>query len=318
MAVVSTGSNFALNMDTANVWYGQVVIATPNYLELSDGFHIGTYYGVGLTYNATSVTGGILTGYTELDGGILDYSVTGLSMSAPFAYQLIQQNQLPTLFSTALAGDDTIYGSNQNDLIRGFGGNDHIYGNGGDDILIGGPGLNVLDGGTGIDTAVYAGTSDQYFVLKTDSGFTVAGGDEGDQLISIEHLQFFDKLVDLTGPQASGQSLYEVQTANAGILRHYISFLDANPIGLALDNHTQNLANYTEAVVILAPLMGHPKAQAAVALPASRPPRAPASRSARCAPHRSHHRQVLSSANFLGSGQRSRDPQRLTSGDHQG
>lgn len=58
-------------------------------------------------------------------------------------------NKLYLKGSTAL--DDTLVGSNGNDVINGGDGDDYLYGNIGDDELIGGPGNDYLIGGIGDD-----------------------------------------------------------------------------------------------------------------------------------------------------------------------
>ncbi|MGC4003159.1 MAG: calcium-binding protein [Pirellulales bacterium] len=69
------------------------------------------------------------------------------------------------------AGDDTIYGSENNDVIDGGEGNDQIFGFGGNDVIHGGDGDDVIDGGLGND------------VLFGDDGNDVLDGGEGDDIL---------------------------------------------------------------------------------------------------------------------------------------
>jgi Ca2+-binding RTX toxin-like protein len=52
----------------------------------------------------------------------------------------------------ALAGNDTVVGSNGNDTLGGGAGNDNLQGSGGNDLLKGGKGNDRLYGGQGVDT----------------------------------------------------------------------------------------------------------------------------------------------------------------------
>ena len=97
---------------------------------------------------------------------------------------------------TALAGNDTIWGSdyvdlldgfNGNDTIRAWGGNDRVYGEAGADTLEGMVGSDMLDGGTGSDRIIggagndviyggigndnlTGGVGNDYFVFNTALG----------------------------------------------------------------------------------------------------------------------------------------------------
>ena len=115
-------------------------------------------------------------------------------------------------------GDDTISGSNVNDVLWGYAGNDKIYGRGGIDIITGGSGNDFLDGGDGLDVAGYSGAKADYIWAWTLGGWIVkdlrAGSPDGvDTLINIERLGFSDGVVDLPVPDAP------TATAAASILR---------------------------------------------------------------------------------------------------
>lgn len=68
-------------------------------------------------------------------------------------------------------GNDTINGTNGNDVICGLAGDDTINGGNGNDVIYGGAGNDTLDGGNGDDT-IYAG----------DSGSVLIGGNGNDTL----------------------------------------------------------------------------------------------------------------------------------------
>jgi Ca2+-binding RTX toxin-like protein len=67
----------------------------------------------------------------------------------------------------AYEGDDTVYGSNVNDMIEGSDGNDAIYANDGNDTLKGGKGGDYLEGGNGNDTYIYARGDGKDTILDT-------------------------------------------------------------------------------------------------------------------------------------------------------
>jgi len=73
------------------------------------------------------------------------------------------------------AGNDTLLGSDSNDLIQGGDGNDTISGGPGNDILQGGLGDDSLSGGEGNDTASGGSGNDSY--LFTQGHDTFHGGD---------------------------------------------------------------------------------------------------------------------------------------------
>jgi len=102
--------------------------------------------------------------------------------------------------------DDELYGMDNNDTLRGeadddilYGGsgNDSLQGDGGNDELHGGEGNDTLDGGTGNDTAVFRYNWTEYAPGSSPGGLslsTLGLNSETDTLISIERLQFADRL----------------------------------------------------------------------------------------------------------------------------
>ncbi|MFD1259670.1 calcium-binding protein [Entomomonas asaccharolytica] len=72
------------------------------------------------------------------------------------------------------SGNDTLYGTDENDYIDGKEGNDTIYGRAGNDILIGGPGDDKLYGEAG-DDRLEAGEGDDYLYGGAGDDILVAG-----------------------------------------------------------------------------------------------------------------------------------------------
>jgi hypothetical protein len=96
----------------------------------------------------------------------------------------------------------------------------NITGTAGADVLKPGEGNNGVDGGAGIDTAVYAGSHNNFTVTKADWGFDVVdktGSNGHDSLINVERIQFDDGYlaVDVDIDGAAGQ-LYRLYSAAFG------------------------------------------------------------------------------------------------------
>ena len=109
--------------------------------------------------------------------------------------------------SDGFGGTDTlisienIIGSVFNDNLTG-----DVHGN----LIQGGSGNDSFDGGSGTDTAVFGGHQANSTLTKTASGWTVSSSSDGtDTLISIERLQFSDKIIalDLDATGNAGQAM---------------------------------------------------------------------------------------------------------------
>ena len=110
-------------------------------------------------------------------------------------------------------GDDMgkpIKGTNQDDDLLGTNHHDWIEGKGGDDVISGLGGFDWIDGGRGIDTALYAGSYDDYVLSFLGTGNqkvivhdTVAGRDGTDLLKHVEFLRFNDAFVDVSTGEVS-------------------------------------------------------------------------------------------------------------------
>ncbi|HEX7115844.1 MAG TPA: hypothetical protein VF193_11995 [Steroidobacter sp.] len=116
--------------------------------------------------------------------------------------------------------DNSIVGTDGNDLVVGKGGDDELQGGAGNDLLVGGAGDDVLEGGAGNDllggdegndTAVYSGNRDDYTITidRVTGGWKVVDNrddspDGTDLLDGIERLQFADQAVEVdTLPQSA-------------------------------------------------------------------------------------------------------------------
>jgi len=88
---------------------------------------------------------------------------------------LVCGGRVATIVGTA--GDDTIFGTPENDVIVGRGGDDVIHGLGGDDVICGGDGNDFLAGEDGHDV-LYAGDGDDW--VEGGPGRDSIRGDDGD------------------------------------------------------------------------------------------------------------------------------------------
>jgi hypothetical protein len=164
-------------METAQTFYGTVIAATPEQLIIQDGSYTAVYLGVGLAYSGYSVVGGTVTGYQESYGATSVYNVSGLDVPATAVAYDVQNDEIQSLFSLALSGNDSIYGSPGNDTIEAFGG------------------TNYVDGGGGVNTEAFSGDFSQYSISQTPQGLHVTGLGESDTLVSIQELQFADETI---------------------------------------------------------------------------------------------------------------------------
>lgn len=118
-------------------------------------------------------------------------------------------------FSDAIsggAGNDTINGGGGNDVLLGGSGDDSINGGDGNDDIVGGPGSDTIDGGDGTDTVRYDADV---------GGFTFAGGEAGeilitetasgdtDSLTNVENIAFTDSNVLLVGAEQPFTSIQD-------------------------------------------------------------------------------------------------------------
>lgn len=119
------------------------------------------------------------TGYGNASGTLR----TTYTATVSIAGGAVIENAVGSAYDDSLAGNAI-----GNQLLAGQG-NDRLEGRGGNDIL---------EGDGGVDTAVFDGLRSDYSVRRTSTGFEVAGGATGsDMLLGIERLAFADAQVAL-------------------------------------------------------------------------------------------------------------------------
>ncbi len=180
MATIKLGDNFALDMRVFN--YDLDDLPTLTSVSRSSTFIRGTFSnglkvsieGTDFTYNSQGLpTGGFLRKFVETQGSVDLISVTGIKISLASIYKAAFTASTAddiALFKSALAGNDSIQGSNKVDVLYGLDGNDQIYGRLGDDKLYGGNGDDLLYGSTGRDYLTGGGGKDTFlFRSRYDS-----------------------------------------------------------------------------------------------------------------------------------------------------
>ena len=126
----------------------------------ADGRNYTEVKGTGLTYLledgiVMGMTGGTITGLTQVTNGVTLFSATGLNLSAAAFGATLEDDSSARGVQLLLSGADTITGTNYADVLFGHAGNDQLSGGAGNDTLSGGLGKDVLIGGTGADSFVF-------------------------------------------------------------------------------------------------------------------------------------------------------------------
>ena len=149
------------------------------YSEVDIAGYVDTVYGLNFAGEYNLVTGNTIT-----TGGLLQARYGIEEHAGNTGNDVVQDNVVSGTVRGLLAlsghilggtADDTLVGTNANDLIEGGAGNDKLYGGSGSDVLVGGTGddslyggsgddvlvadagNDILDGGSGIDTADFSG-----------------------------------------------------------------------------------------------------------------------------------------------------------------
>ncbi|WP_143748805.1 calcium-binding protein [Mesorhizobium sophorae] len=257
MAVVDT----YIPLDMLNGFNFSKLLYADSYYGNSGGFTAGhsdgtidALWGYGFAYdiNGVPMRTGTVTEYSLYGNWSSDLLIDVSGISVP-ASLIIDAALSPStaddvaIVRTALAGADTVYGSDYADVLDGFGGNDTIYcyagndiaygedgndylsGMAGNDYLSGMAGNDYLNGGTGIDTMVGGSGSDTYVVDSTydvvnesvsgstgidtvQSSISFSLSDSAHVLGSVENLT----LLGSANINGTGNSIANIITGNSG------------------------------------------------------------------------------------------------------
>ena len=186
---------------------------------------------------ADTIDGGL--GNDLIYGGLND--VIGDALDLPDAVDLRPDNNRDSL--NGGAGDDTIFGRDDDDTIDGGAGNDLIDGGIDEDSILGGTGNDTITGSQGADTASGGDDRDTFTIPTQIAGFgdVIDGGEGGDD---------FDTL-DLRGAGPL-EIFYDPTNPENGT----VTFLDAdrNPTGTMTFTNIENVIPcFTPGTLIATP-----------------------------------------------------------------
>ena len=113
------------------------------------------------------------------------------------------------------AGNDGLYGSNNDDIISGLAGSDNLGGSPGDDLLTGGGGNDFISGGAGNDIAIFSGNRADYSVTLEVGGQTKivdnrSGSPDGTDYVDsdVESVRFADQTIAINTNSLLGLQLF--------------------------------------------------------------------------------------------------------------
>jgi hypothetical protein len=200
MATIQVSST--LNMHTLTDWFGTFGIVNSAEIQIINGPLVGTYSG-GFTYDNSGDVFGTLTGFTETLSGVLQLSVTGIGVSANTAEQLVQSNQLQSLFQIALSGNDN---------------------------FIVAPGTHVIDGYGGVNTVTEPFARTNYAISNSGSSVLVTSAVSQDTLFNIGVIDFSDGVYNTQSgvfvPNASSAGILGSLTTSQQLELVYIAYFD--------------------------------------------------------------------------------------------
>lgn len=223
----------------------KIIIDFPDYQQHILGVFI---------YSQGKLQGGILDGTEFYKNGKLLYALElgAFDADASTLGELISSEAIYAVVGSFLQGDDTIHGSDQNDVLTGYLGDDTLYGNAGDDVFVdlfgnddfyGGSGDDFfiatggrIFGGPGVDTAAVFGLPSQY--TYTNSQLTMLTNKDV-YFDSVEKLHFGDittpefsyiiDLEDLSDPDGSGTQVSSVTQQLTKLSDLYIAYFGRAP-----------------------------------------------------------------------------------------
>jgi hypothetical protein len=185
---------------------GFVHEASSSRIVVSDGVSTTVYEGSFAYTRRGFLEGGTMTSVTNFTGNAPELAITGFSVDAALAYDLVGRGDLQTFYSIVLNGDDVLVGSPGSDVLLGYAGGDTLSGAAGDDRLEGGPGL---------DTAATGALRRQAAVSNPAVAGALIGPEGADALLSIEAVRFADG-TEYFGPDSAGAGVHRLYLAALG------------------------------------------------------------------------------------------------------
>ena len=198
--------------------------ASSSRIVVSDGVSTTVYEGSFAYTRRGFLEGGTMTSVTNFTGNSPELAITGFSVDAGVAYDLVERGELQTFYSIVLDGNDVLVGSPGSDVLLGYAGNDALSGGDGNDRLEGGPGNDLLaggagddtlSGGDGLDTAATGALRLQAAVSNPAVAGALIGPEGADALLSIEAVRFADG-TEYFGPDSTGAGVHRLYLAALG------------------------------------------------------------------------------------------------------
>jgi hypothetical protein len=129
MAVFTTGTSYAINMDTwdpTETLFGVGASGTTAQHQVRDAAgDYENFYGSGLKSDSGDLYSGSISAIDSYIGGARHFYVSGLSVTVAGLLDTADANEA---WAYMLSGSDTINGAGGNDTLNGYAGNDSIYG----------------------------------------------------------------------------------------------------------------------------------------------------------------------------------------------
>ncbi len=222
-------------------------ITYPNALELDSKVgatsEADIFYGAGYQFSLNGFTPTISGGTIEailtetLNGsvGTPTSAITGLDISAASLYQALEQVLAnPTAANEAAVmhllfqGNDTIVGSQFNDVLYGYGPNETF--------IPGATSSDQITGTSGINTVDFSGALSQYTVTGANNAVTVVNNGNGatDTLTNIQQVKFSDYTLVFDLHSSQDTLVYELyqaaydRTPDLAGFRYWAGVADAN------------------------------------------------------------------------------------------
>lgn len=164
-----------IDMHQTDTWYGTVNYADSEKIIIEGGSFRAVYTGA-FTYDyQNEQIYGTLTGYEEFYGDNSLIDVTGINISANYAFNLVQSGNTQQLVQTVLSGNDQ-FGISATVVV---------------------PGNRVLDGYGGYNTLTEPFAYSQYSVVRYGDGVNISNASYTDTLYNIQKIVFSDGSYDI-------------------------------------------------------------------------------------------------------------------------
>lgn len=216
----------------------EVVDWSSSQIEIEHSYGSAAFQGYGFAWNPANETwSGTATYYAEYDlQGYTTIELKDFSLPA-----WLFQYEWQVVFDEMLAGPDTI--------VLGGASDDIVFARGGDDLIYSHRGSKYIDGGSGIDTVIYESRSDDYSVTRSADSLFVQGFGSNDRLVSVERIDFSDRILAFDDNTAQMYRLYQAafdRTPDTAGLSYWVAEADAGVSLLQAANNFRGSAEFRD------------------------------------------------------------------------